>query len=72
MGNTYKHTPRKATFTVRKERGVRVFTPVNKRAKKMARKVGKRTRLHVADLRQFKGYHKMYAWENGVLQRIAF
>jgi hypothetical protein len=71
MGN-YVHKPRKATFTVKKERGVRVFTPVNRRAMKMARKVGKRTRLGVADLRQFKGYHKMYAWENGVLKRIAF
>ena len=70
MGQTYKHTPRKATFTVKKEKGVRVFTPVNDRAKKVARKVGKRTRLSVADLKQFKGYHKLCEWKDGKLVTI--
>lgn len=70
MEKSYKHIPRKATFEVKKEKGVRVFTPVNKRAKKMARKLGKRTRLGVAELRQFKGYHQLYQYSGGNLKRI--
>lgn len=66
----YVHKPRKATFTVKKEKGVRIFTPVNKRAHKCAVKVGKRTRLTVADLKQFKGYHKLYQYDKGELKPI--
>lgn len=64
---TYVHTPRVASFNVKKEKGVRVFTPVNKRAQKLARKVGKRTRVSVAELKQFKDYHKLrqYAGADG-------
>ncbi len=52
MGN---FKPRKATFTVKKVKGARIFTPVNKRAKHVARKAGKRTKLTVADLKKLKG-----------------
>lgn len=57
--STYVHKPRVASFTVKKVKGVRVFTPVNKRAHKLAHKCGKRTRVLVSDLKQFKGYHKL-------------
>lgn len=55
----YKHVPRVASFSVRKEKGQRIFTPVNKRAKRLAVKVGKRTRVTAAELKQFKGYYKL-------------
>jgi hypothetical protein len=52
MGNNIKRTKpvRKATFSVKLKRGVRVFTPVNKRAKRYARGLGKR-KLNANDLR---------------------
>lgn len=47
-------TPRKATFDVTEDHGKKVFVPVNKRAKTVARKLGKRTRVTVADLKRAK------------------
>lgn len=46
---------RKATFTVTGVGADRIFTPVNKRAKTVARKAGKRTKVTVSDLRKLKG-----------------
>jgi hypothetical protein len=46
--------PRKATFTVTGEKSGRIFTPVNRRAKIVARKLGKRTRITTADMRRAK------------------
>jgi hypothetical protein len=43
---------RKATFTTEVQKGVTIFRPVNKRAKKWAKHVGKRTRLVNADIRE--------------------
>lgn len=69
----YVHTPRVASFTVTKVKGVRVFTPVNKRAKKLAVKVGKRTRVSAAELKQFNGYHKLRTYTStGKLTPIKF
>lgn len=53
MGATTK--VRKATFKVTNDKGQRIFTPVNKRAKVVARKAGKRTRLTISDLKKLKG-----------------
>lgn len=46
--------PRKATFRVTGEKGARIFVPVNRRAKIVAKKLGKRTRVTVADLKKAK------------------
>ena len=46
-----KRPQRKATFTVVKRKGVLVFTAVNKRAHKLAKLVGKRTKLTSAELK---------------------
>lgn len=54
---------RKATFTVAKVKGVRIFTPVNKRAKVVARKAGKRTRVTVADLKKLVGSGTYTYWQ---------
>lgn len=65
--------PRKATFTVKKVKGVRIFTPVNKRAKIVARKAGKRTKVTVADLKKLKnsGSYKYFAYTSeGTLKAI--
>lgn len=45
---------RKATFTVEKVKGQRIFRPVNKRAHKLALTVGKRTRITPEDIKAFK------------------
>lgn len=66
----YKHIPRTASFKVTGEGKARVFTPVNDRAKKLARKAGKRTRLSVSDLKPFKGYYKLRVWVNGELKAV--
>lgn len=50
---------RKATFLVNGKGTDRIFTPVNKRAKKWAKKVGKRTRLTVADMKAIKATKKV-------------
>lgn len=73
MGQTFK--PRKATFTVKVEKGKRVFTPVNRRAHIVARKLGKRTRVTVAELKSSKGKgsYKFFAYtDNGTLKPIKF
>lgn len=65
---------RKATFTVTKTKnGERVFSPVNKRARTVARKLGKRTRISAAELRSTKGKgsYTFYAYtDNGSLKAI--
>lgn len=71
MGNTYHP---KATFTVAKTKQGRVFTPVNKRAKTVAKRLGKRTKLTVAELRSSvgSGSYKFYQWVDGELKPIRF
>lgn len=54
MGKT-TYKPRKATFVVNGVGKNRIFTPVNRRAKIVAKKVGKRTRVTVADIQRAKG-----------------
>ena len=67
----YVHIPRVASFTVKSEKGVKIFTPVNKRAKKLALKAGKRTRLTGSDLKKFDGYYKLQAYTSaGTLKNI--
>ena len=71
MGSTY--TSRKATFSVKLVKGQRVFTPVNRRAKIVARKLGKRTRITLAEMRktQGNGSYTFYAYTSvGKLVRI--
>lgn len=71
MGSTYQG--RKATFAVKLVKGQRVFTPVNRRAKIVARKLGKRTRITLAEMRQTqgKGSYTFYAYTSvGKLVRI--
>lgn len=73
MGNTIK--PRKATFTVEVIKGKRQFTAVNKRAHTVARKLGKRTKLSLAELKSTvgKGSYKFYAYGvDGTLKPIKF
>ena len=65
MGKTYK--ARKATFIETKsDKGSRIFTPVNKRAKFVVKKLGKRTRVTLNELRASKGAgtYKFYAYTN--------
>lgn len=64
---------RKATFNVAKVKGSRIFTPVNKRAKTVARKAGKRTKVTVADLKKLQGSGTYTYWaytSAGTLKRI--
>lgn len=63
---------RKATFTVAKVKGQRVFTAVNKRAKTVARKAGKRTKVTVADLKKLQGSgtYVYYAYTDSGLKKI--
>lgn len=67
-----KKTTRKATFNVTVVKKQRVFTPVNKRAKTVARKAGKRTRVTVADLKKLKnsGTYRYYAYTESGLKAI--
>lgn len=69
MGN-YK--PRKATFTVTGKGKDRIFTPVNKRAKTVARKLGKRTRVTVADMQRAKtmGSYKLVQYTDKGLRAV--
>lgn len=55
---------RKATFTVVGEGKERIFTPVNKRAKCVAKKLGKRTKITVAELKSTvgAGSYKFYQY----------
>ena len=71
MGQVYQH---KATFTVAKVKGQRVFTPVNKRAKIVAKKLGKRTKITVQELRSSvgKGSYVFYQYTEDGLKPIKF
>jgi hypothetical protein len=72
MGSVKKYN-RKATFAVSTTKKGRIFTPVNKRAKVVAKKAGKRTRLTVADLKALKntGTYKYYQYtETGSLRPV--
>lgn len=55
---------RKATFVAQEGKGT--FTPVNQRAKKWAKFVGKRTRVTRGDLKKIAGTGKVkvYVWTN--------
>ena len=66
MGSTNKgakYAP-KATFEVKVVKGVRQFTAVNKRAKAVAKKLGKRKHLSMNELKNSvgKGSYKFYAY----------
>ena len=63
---------RKATFTVVGEGKNRVFTPVNKRAKFVAKKLGKRTKITAAELKSSvgKGTYKFYQYTDSGLKAI--
>lgn len=63
---------RKATFTVEGNGKDRVFTAVNKRAKTVAKKLGKRTKLTASELKstQGKGTYKFYAYTDSGLKAI--
>jgi hypothetical protein len=66
-------TPRKATFSVKLVKGQRVFTPVNRRAKIVAKKLGKRSKITLAQMRatQGQGSYTFYAYTSvGKLVRI--
>lgn len=68
--STKKRALRKATFVTEEIKGTIVYRPVNKRAHKWAKKVGKRTRLVREDIKQIKasGRVKVYVYgENGKL-----
>lgn len=71
---TYK--PKKATFVVASTtKHGRVFAPVNKRAKFVARKLGVRTKLTVQALKASKdaGTYKFYFYDaDGALKPIKF
>lgn len=66
----------KATFKVAKTtKQGRVFTPVNKRAKTVAKKLGKRTIISVQELKSTvgKGSYKFYQYtQDGSLKPIRF
>lgn len=61
------YKPRKATFTVNGKGDKRIFTPVNHRAKIVAKKLGKRTRITVKELRSTvgKGSYVFYSYNKG-------
>lgn len=66
---------RKATFRVKLDHGKRVFTAVNKRAKHVAHKAGKRTKLTLDDLKALNGSgsYRYYAYqEDGSIKPIRF
>ena len=64
--------PKKATFTVVGVGKNRVFTVVNKRAKYVARKAGKRSKLTVSQLKALKGTgsYKYFVWVDGSLKAV--
>lgn len=53
---------KKATFTVAGKGKERIFTPVNKRAKCVAKKLGKRTKVTAAELRSSVGKGTYTFW----------
>jgi hypothetical protein len=75
MSTTTTYKPRKATFTVEIVKGQRHFTAVNKRAKTVCKKLGKRTKttLTLQELRSTinKGSYKFFAYTpDGKLKKI--
>lgn len=59
MSTEYKHIPRVASFVVKTEGKSKIYTPVNKRAQKLVKKLGKRTRVTATELKEFKNYYKL-------------
>lgn len=68
-----KYAP-KATFKVEGTGKQRVFRAVNKRAKNVARKLGKRSVLSYEELKSTvgKGTYKFYAYQGDTLKPIRF
>lgn len=68
----YVPKPRKATFIKDEAKGQVIYRPVNKRAHKWAKKVGKRTKLTVEDMKKVKatGKVKLYAYEGATLKAV--
>jgi hypothetical protein len=70
-----KRPQRKASFEVKMVKGKREFTAVNKRAHKLARIMGKRTKLTVTELKtalQKRPNIHAYAYDGGVLKAVKF
>lgn len=65
---------RKATFTVTGKGKDRVFIAVNKRAKTVCKKAGKRTKLTASQLEAMvgKGTYTFHAYVNGELKAVKF
>lgn len=65
---------RKATFVVQSTKTGRIFLPVNKRAKTVVKKLGKRTKVTAAELKSSvgKGSYKFYAYTDSGLKAIRF
>ena len=65
---------RKATFVATTTKQGRVFAPVNKRAKTVVKKLGKRTKVTAAELKSSvgKGSYKFYAYTDAGLKPIRF
>lgn len=53
---------RKATFKVVTDKSGKVYTPVNKRAKTVVKRAGKRTKVTLADLKKLKGTGTYTYW----------
>ena len=72
MGTNGQNYSRKATFVEQTVKGQRTFVPVNKRAKTVVKKLGKRTRVTAAELRTVvgKGSYKFYKYEGATLKAI--
>jgi hypothetical protein len=71
MGQTtWKHHARVASFKVKTTKGIRVFTPVNDRAKKLVKKLGKRTRVTAEMLKPYKDYYKLRQYVGTELKAI--
>lgn len=71
---TPKRPVRKATFEVKTVKGKREFTCVNKRAHKLARIVGKRSKLSIAELKTALSKRpnmRAYAYSEGDLKRVS-
>lgn len=70
---TYVPKVRKATFTVEKVKNRRIFRAVNKRALKLAKRVGKRTILTTPELKKAlngRTHIQVWAYVDGTLTRV--
>ncbi len=74
MGAKTNFVARKATFNVEIVKGKRVFTAVNRRAHIVCRKLGKRSKLTLAELKSTKGAgsYKFYFYDKGALKPVKF